>query len=106
MKKKISAIITDVDNTLYDWVEMWYASFNAMLQMLVKQSEIPQERVEAEIQQVFQRHGTSEYRFLIQELPSLREKHPKGHLDSIYKDAIAAYRIAREEATSPLPLSA
>lgn len=72
----ISVIVTDLDNTLYDWFEMWYTSFNRMLSSLVNQSGIRQDILEKEIHQVFQRHGTSEYEFLIQELPSLRIKHP------------------------------
>ncbi len=26
-KRAISVVITDLDNTLYDWVDLWYKSF-------------------------------------------------------------------------------
>jgi phosphoglycolate phosphatase len=68
-----------------------------MLSSLVNQSGIRQDILEKEIHQVFQRHGTSEYEFLIQELPSLRIKHPGEDLIKIYAPAIQAYRNARLE---------
>jgi FMN phosphatase YigB (HAD superfamily) len=95
MKHEISLVITDLDNTLYDWVQMWYSSFNAMLKELVQTSGVPREILEREIQSVFQKHGTSEYAFLIGELPSLIALHPSEDLTEIYKDAINAYRTAR-----------
>jgi FMN phosphatase YigB (HAD superfamily) len=97
LKRKVSLIITDIDNTLYDWLQIWYCSFSAMLKVLVSQSEVPQSILEAEIQSVFQKHGTAEYGYVIQELPSLREKHPHEDLAFIYDDARKAYSIARKE---------
>jgi phosphoglycolate phosphatase-like HAD superfamily hydrolase len=29
--KRVRAVIMDLDDTLWDWVGMWYQSFNAML---------------------------------------------------------------------------
>lgn len=95
--KQVSAVITDLDNTLYDWVEMWYQSFSAMLRCLVVESGIDQATLEAEIRTVFQKHGTSEYAFLIEELPSLKTLHPNEDLTEVYSSAIEAYRLARHK---------
>lgn len=103
MKRKVSVLITDLDNTLYDWVEMWYRSFSAMLRVLVEQSGIPQETLEREIRQVFQEHGTSEYAFLVEELPSLQRQHPGQDIVQLYQPAIHAYRAARDEALRLYP---
>jgi phosphoglycolate phosphatase-like HAD superfamily hydrolase len=97
LKMKVSLIITDIDNTLYDWLQIWYCSFSAMLKVLVSQSEVPQSILEAEIQSVFQKHGTAEYGYVLQELPSLRKKHPHEDLAFIYDDARKAYSTARME---------
>ena len=35
MKPRVSTVVTDLDNTLYDWFEFWFASFGAMLRVLV-----------------------------------------------------------------------
>jgi len=93
--QKVSTIITDLDNTLYDWVEMWYSSFSAMLRSLVEQSKVRQDVLEKEIRTIFQQHGTSEYAFLIKEIPSLQALHPEGDLTEIYAPAIKAYQEAR-----------
>lgn len=95
MPRQISLIVTDLDNTLFDWVTMWHAAFTAMVSRLETQSGIPREILEAELQIVFQRHGTSEYAFALQELPSLRALHPNEDPTIVYGDAIQAYRDAR-----------
>lgn len=80
--KQVSVAITDMDNTLYDWVEIWYRSFSAMLEHLVKESGIDQDTLEKEIRAVFQQHGTSEYAFVIEELTSLP---PRRRIDLIFE---------------------
>jgi phosphoglycolate phosphatase len=95
MSKPISVVITDLDNTLYDWLEMWYQSFHSMLVCLVEKSGVDQQTLETEIRTVFQRHGTSEYAFLIESLPSLQSRHPGEDLVNRYQTAIQAYNQAR-----------
>jgi len=46
---------------------------------------------------VNQRRGTSEYSYLLNELPSLRALHPGRNLTEVYADAIHAYRSARKQ---------
>jgi phosphoglycolate phosphatase len=96
MKSPVATIITDLDNTLYDWVAMWGAAFNALLRVLVEKSGIDQAVIEAEARDVHRKFGTSEYSFLIESLPSLQQKHPGQDLTEVYGDAILAYRAARE----------
>ncbi len=100
---RISTVITDLDNTLYDWVAVWYASFSAMLTKLVELSGIPQETLEEQIRPIFQKRRTSEYSFVIQEIPMLRERHPGEDLSVVYREAIEAHRAAREAALKLYP---
>jgi phosphoglycolate phosphatase-like HAD superfamily hydrolase len=100
---KISVVITDLDNTLFDWFEVWHRSFSAMLDNIVKKSGVPRERLLGEIKEVHRRHGTSEYAFLIEELPSLKEKHPGAKIVELYDDAIQAYREARRSSLRCYP---
>ncbi|MGU3649845.1 HAD family hydrolase [Mycolicibacterium sp. A43C] len=65
-------LITDLDNTLWDWFAAWYMSFDSMLTKLVQLSGVDREILEAEIRVVHQQRGTSEYSNLLNELPSLR----------------------------------
>jgi len=91
----VRVVVTDIDNTLYDWVEMWSHSFGAMLARLVDDSGVPREVLERELYAVHQRHGTTEYAFAIQELPSLVARHPGEDLVERYASAIAEYREMR-----------
>ena len=40
MASKKSALITDLDNTLFDWVEIWINCFSSMLEEIVKISGV------------------------------------------------------------------
>lgn len=103
MKSKVSVIITDLDNTLFDWFEIWYTSFNAMLTSLVDKSGIPRETLEGEFMKVHQEHGTAEYAFSLEELPSLIKKHPGGNIPDIYGECIQAFREGRRSAMALYP---
>jgi phosphoglycolate phosphatase-like HAD superfamily hydrolase len=93
--KSVSLLITDLDNTLFDWAAVWYASFSALLNGIAQISGIPTSVLIPEIRQVHQRHGTAEYAFLIEEIPSLRAKYPAEDMQIIFAKAIEAFRHAR-----------
>jgi phosphoglycolate phosphatase-like HAD superfamily hydrolase len=93
----VDLVVTDLDNTLYDWFEFWYHSFGALLGRLVLDSGLPREVLIQEIKAVHERHQTSEYAFLIQELPSLQRLHPGQDVVKVYDDAIHEYRRARKK---------
>jgi len=92
---RVATVVTDLDNTLFDWVEMWGSSFTALLDVLLRKSGVPGEVLLPEIRAVHQRYHTTEYAFLIQELPSLKRLHPNEDLTVVYADAIRAYKDAR-----------
>jgi len=102
-KKKITAVIVDLDNTLFDWVEMWSASFSAMLTRLVADSGVPQETLEREFRAIHQKYGTSEYAFSIEELPSLQHKFPCEDLAKKFDPAIHAYSLGRKKTLKLYP---
>jgi phosphoglycolate phosphatase len=91
----VSVVVTDMDNTLFDWLEMWRTAFGAMLDRLIADSGVPRETLEEELSAVHRAHGTTEYAFAIQALPSLRARHPGEDLAARYAGAIEAYRGAR-----------
>lgn len=102
-RPRASLLVTDLDNTLWDWFEIWYRSFSALLDGIVRISGIPQEELEPEIRKIHQRRGTSEYSYLIGELPPLKALHGDGDLQVVYADAINAAREAREEVVRLYP---
>ncbi|MDT7542938.1 MAG: hypothetical protein QOE33_2842 [Acidobacteriota bacterium] len=96
-KRKISVVITDLDNTLYDWFDVWSQSFDAMLTKLIEQSGVPEKTLIREIKTIHEKYGTAEYALLIREIPSLQKLHPAEDLTKVYAPAIAAYRQKRDE---------
>ncbi len=103
MNKKVSLIITDLDNTLYDWLGIWHGSFRAMFDEVYRISGIDPNVLKAEFRTVFQKHGTSEYAFALQELPSLLKLHSKDEIPQVFSPAISAFRQARRANLIPYP---
>ena len=100
---KVSLLVTDLDNTLWDWFEIWYRSFSALLDGIVRISGIPKDVLYGEIREIHQRRGTSEYSFLIGEMPSLQKLHSGADLQEVYRDAFEASRSARHEVLELYP---
>jgi len=88
---KKTALITDLDNTLFDWADIWYKCFSAMLDEIVRISGLPRETLIPEIQAIHQKYGTSEYSFLIEELPSLRPLLKGKQATEMFAPAIEAF---------------
>lgn len=95
MKSTKTTLITDFDNTLFDWVELWLHCFSAMLDSLVQISGVSKEQLIPEIAAVHQKHRTSEYSFLIEELPSLRPFLHGRSATEVFAPAIEIYKIQR-----------
>ena len=101
----VTVLVTDMDNTLFDWLGMWQAAFGAMLEHLIADSGVPRATLEAEFFAIHQRHGTTEYAFAIQELPSLRARHAPDaeDLPGRYAAAIDAHRVMRRRTLALYP---
>jgi FMN phosphatase YigB (HAD superfamily) len=95
MKKRV--LITDVDNTLFDWVDIWYRSFSAMIEKVCEISGLSAEALYPSVSRIHQKHGTSEYAFLLEELPELKEIYGNEVLKNMMP-AIQNFREARREA--------
>lgn len=99
----VSILITDLDNTIWDWVAIWYHPFRAMLNVVLTISGLDEDDLLMEIKQVFTHYGTTEYSHLLQELPSLQQRYPGEDLASIFSEAINAYRKTRREVIGLYP---
>jgi phosphoglycolate phosphatase len=97
MKPKKTAFITDLDNTLFDWVELWLNCFAPMLDGISEISGVPKETLIPEISAVHQKHGTSEYSFLIDEIPALQPILKGRPATEVFAAPIATYRERRRE---------
>ncbi len=97
MRKQKTALITDLDNTLFDWVDLWTKCFSGMLEGIVKISGVSKEQLIPEIRMVHQKHGTSEYSFLIEELPSLQPILKDRPATEVFATPIASYQRLRRK---------
>lgn len=55
MKKRV--LITDVDNTLLDWQDLWYETFSAMIDKVLEISGVDSEELYAECSVIHQNTG-------------------------------------------------
>lgn len=65
--RKVSLLITDLDNTLYDWVSSFVPAFYAMVDKATEILAIDQENLLDQLRSVHQRHGNAEHPFSLLE---------------------------------------
>ncbi len=83
----IKLIVTDIDNTVFDWVTYYVRSFHALLNEVESITGIPYAQLASESRDAFTRHGSIEYPFLIQELPSV-DRHYADDFDRMLAEAV------------------
>jgi FMN phosphatase YigB (HAD superfamily) len=69
----IRAVITDLDNTLYSWVNYIVPALEAMVDSLCRSTGFPRIRIVQSLKEVYERYGTNDYAFAIQESSIFRE---------------------------------
>ena len=80
--KNWGVLLTDLDNTLYDWTGYFVPSFRAMVVCLSKQTGESVDTLMADFASVFRRHGSVEYSFAIEELETLARLNPESEYPS------------------------
>ncbi len=71
----IRAVVTDLDNTLYSWVNYIVPALEAMVTSLCATTGFPRIQVVQSLKEVYERVGTNDYAFAIQESSIFREFH-------------------------------
>ncbi|MBX9721753.1 MAG: HAD hydrolase-like protein [Candidatus Obscuribacterales bacterium] len=93
----------DLDNTIFDWFAVWYASFRPIYDDVIKISGKPASEVEASIRKVHQQHRTSEYTFLLEELDLLDAQRAGGSIRDMFHEAIEKSRAGRDQTLKLYP---
>jgi FMN phosphatase YigB (HAD superfamily) len=65
-------LLTDLDNTLYNWVDYFAPSFRGMLHAISKKLDIKEDILIEEFKSVYTKYGSLEFSFTIQELESCK----------------------------------
>lgn len=92
--QKISAIITDLDDTLWDWVGLWYACYKPFFDKIAEIRQVPLNCVLDSVQRLNNKHKTTEYTFILEELDILSDEKPE-EVTIKYSEAIEVFREAR-----------
>lgn len=87
-----SLIVCDIDNTVFDWVNYYVHAFSALLDHVSNVTGVAWLELAAEAKDVFSDHGSIEYPFVVQELPSVN-RHYGTNIDLMLDEAVG---IARE----------
>jgi phosphoglycolate phosphatase len=88
----IRALITDLDNTLYDWVTFFAIAFDAMLNELTKLLDVDRQTLLAQFKEIHQRYGSTETPWAALELPSARLRFPGLSASEIAQKLEPAFR--------------
>jgi phosphoglycolate phosphatase len=73
-KKKINFVITDLDDTIWDWLTMWIKSFEPYLIRISEEFDIPLNDLKRDFKALHQKYHTSEASFIYDDLDTLTEK--------------------------------
>lgn len=100
MKPKISLVILDLDNTIYDWLQAFVPAFYKMVDAAIPILNVGKERLLDELQAVHRKHHDSEHPFSLLETDTVVQKF--GNLTRseqlrILDPAFHAFNIERKE---------
>ncbi|HVP66864.1 MAG TPA: HAD family hydrolase [Anaeromyxobacteraceae bacterium] len=102
---RLRAVVTDLDNTLYPWVDYIVPSLEAMVDSLVATTGLPRVRIVQSLKAVYTRYGSNEYPFAIQESDIFGPY--EADFDSfnrlVVDPARRAFKQARERWLRPYP---
>ena len=86
------ALISDLDGTLYNWVDFYAPSFRAMVHVLGRITKLDEKRIMESFRQVYLKHKSVEYAFAIQELDIWESL--KWTNEEIMENAVKPARVA------------
>lgn len=95
----VRLLITDLDNTLYDWVSCFVPAFYDMVEAAARTLDVPCDRLLDELRAVHQKHGNTEHPFALLETPTVIEKFsgvPLSQLKEHFQPAFEIFKQRRE----------
>jgi phosphoglycolate phosphatase len=102
---RLRAVVTDLDNTLYPWVDYIVPALEAMVDSLVATTGQPRVRVVQSLKAVYAKYQSNEYPFAIQESELFAPY--EADFDSFHAlvldPARLAFKAARERFLKPYP---
>jgi FMN phosphatase YigB (HAD superfamily) len=96
------AILTDLDNTVYNWVDFYAPCFRAMVHTLSGKTRIAESEIVSQFRKVFSLFGSVEYPFSIQHL-DLCQNLPKDKIRELVYLGQLAFGRTRRKRLQPYP---
>ena len=100
MPTRISALITDLDNTVYDWLSSFVPAFYAMVEEAIPIIGVDREMLLDDLQAVHRRHASSEHPFSLLETEAVRTRFPGSSQAELLKaldPALHTFNRVRKE---------
>ena len=99
------AVVTDLDNTLYPWVDYIVPCLEAMVASLEATTGLPRIRIVQSLKAVYDKHGSNEYPFAIQQSDIFKpyERDFDSFSKLVVDPARRAFSSARERWLRPFP---
>lgn len=105
-RPEIRLLITDLDNTLYDWIGYFVPSFYAMVEKASSITDIPLETLLNDLQTIHQRYRNTEHPFSLLEAQSVIDRYPGRNPEQIgdeLSEAFRAFYKARKQSLALYP---
>ena len=102
---RIRAVVTDLDNTLYPWVDYIVPCLEAMVASLAATTGLPRIRIVQSLKEVYTRYESNEYPFAIQESDIFQpyERDFDSFNRLVVEPAASAFKAARARWLHPYP---
>jgi phosphoglycolate phosphatase len=98
----IRLVVTDMDNTLYSWIDYVVPAVEAMVDAVVRATSLPRVRVVQSLKAVYTKYESNEYPFALQESSLFQEFPDFGSFDKLVIDpARSAFSEARRKYLKP-----
>jgi len=72
--KEVSVLITDLDDTIWDWLSMWYKSFNPYFESIKSECNIDEKTLKRDFKRLHCKYHTSEVSYAYKELKCVENK--------------------------------
>lgn len=89
-------LVVDLDNTIYDYVAFYGKAFRAMQHVLSKAGHVSEDQIALEFKELYARTGTLDFRDLVQNLPSVRNR-PVEEIEQLVRYARRAYDLSKRK---------
>jgi phosphoglycolate phosphatase len=100
----VRLVVTDMDNTLYSWVDYIVPAVESMVDAICRATQFPRIRVVQALKEVYTKYESNEYPFALQESSLFLEFAEFGSFDKlVIQPAREAFSAARRKYMRPYP---